>query len=211
MIRRSVLLPAILFLLMGSLAIAQEQSGVADRLLEDLKSETDTSAKREVVSPQSWRDFAEEMRRISRQLPQVSAAKETLTAQSELIEELTKRLAKAQTGSSSSISSPSLGGDQKSQAAAGEAMTAKGDTGQGSAATGKGPATKAGALGKSGSSGGEGAKGMDTEVLVRRAWGQLPSRVRDRLQAGTPEKFHEKYKTETESYFRRLSEMEHRP
>lgn len=200
--------------LSGALASAQDQSGVTDRLLEDLQKQ---NPKSEDAQPRSWGSVAEEMRRISAQLPRAAQEQETLAAQNALIEELTKLLSQSQAGSSTSTGA-SKSGDNPNQIennSQNSSASGKGSSKESSvpagAATGSGPATKAGEIGKAAADRTSSGERQGNDSLMRRAWGQLPGRVRDRLQAGAPEKFHQKYQNETESYFKRLSELEHRP
>jgi hypothetical protein len=76
--------------------LAQDR-GVADRLLEDLKNEATADAKTatEESAPRTWHSVAEEMRRISAQIPQSASASGTLAAQGAIIDELTRLLEQA--------------------------------------------------------------------------------------------------------------------
>lgn len=210
---RLLLVSKFLLLLMHLDNCLAQDRGVADRLLEDLKNDAapKSNAATETAAPRSWHTVAEEMRRISAQLPKAATANETLAAQTAIIEELTKLLA----NSSSSSESGSVPGGTKPE----------GDNPQGGKrgdgpqnpqndqpkATGKGPAIRAGSAEQKSAGGGEQASSGGTAGLMQRAWGQLPGRIRERLQSGAPEKFHEKYQSATEEYFRKLAEMEQRP
>jgi hypothetical protein len=174
---------------------------VADRLLEDLKTE---KAPADDAATPDWNRVAQEMARISKQLPEPKASGDTLAAQDNLIRQLTRLLEKSSTDSTaaptSSAKSP-VGANQNANASQNSNRPGD-DQNQG--------ATKAGAVGdKTAES--PISKTTPPDVLMRRAWGQLPGRVRERLQSSTPEQFHKKYHAETEAYFRKLSEKEHRP
>ena len=203
------LVASFLIALPAFFAMAQEPRGVADRLLEDLQSEEKADTKSSENMPRTWHTVSEEMKRIAEQLPRPASSEDTLAAQSKLIEELAKLLAQSENQPSSAAGSQKSPGD-KNQGSNGARKSSadKGEDSQG--AKGDGPGTKAGEAGKT-AGGDRGKLNGNSDSLVRRAWGQLPGRVRERLQTGAPEKFHEKYRAETENYFRRLSEMEQRP
>ncbi len=203
------LVASLLIALPACVAMAQEPRGVADRLLEDLQGEEKSNPTSDETMPRTWHTVSIEMKRIAEQLPRLTSSKDTLAAQSKLIEELTKLLAQSKNQSSSAAGSQKSPGDKNQGSSSARKSSAdKGEDSQG--AKGDGPGTKAGEAGKT--AGGEGSKlNSNSDTLVRRAWGQLPGRVRERLQTGAPEKFHEKYRAETENYFRRLSEVEQRP
>jgi hypothetical protein len=191
--------------------LAQDR-GVADRLLEDLKNEATADAKTatEESAPRTWHSVAEEMRRISAQIPQSASASGTLAAQGAIIDELTRLLEQAKDqGGSIRGSAKSQDGETQQNNGLRGGNRDRGNEQPGT--TGQGPATKAGMANQKTPAGGDGASAGGNDGLVRRAWGQLPGRVRERLQSGAPEKFHQKYQSATEDYFRKLAETEQRP
>jgi hypothetical protein len=186
--------------------IAQEQKGVADRLLEDLKvEESDPKTKPST----GWLGVADEMTRIAKQLPKPETSSEALAAQETLIRQLSQLLERSKSESSTAAAANGESQGDAAQRNPSRQNSNRRDDDQGQSATGQGPATKAGAA-KSNSDESAGSK-ESPNVLMRRAWGQLPGRVRERLQSSTPEQFHKKYQAESETYFRKLAEKEHQP
>lgn len=190
---------------------AQEPDGVADRLLEELKSSPAAEKEPQTPSAQNWRSMAEEMTRIAKQLPDPNAARETLAAQTALIQQF-QRLLQESKSTPGGPTTPQTASQAENQARSGGRPEIGRPPGERpSGAPGQGDAASSGAE-RGGKQGDDPAAGpANLEGLVRRAWGQLPGRVRERLLSSVPEKFLPKYQAETEQYFRRLSEMEHQP
>jgi hypothetical protein len=170
-VNRILLISIGLFLSAATAALsAQEPQGVADRLLEGLKT---GKAPVESEAPPSWHRVAEEMTRISKQLPEPNASSDTLAAQENLIHQLTQLLERSKAGSAATTTSSAQAQGSAKQSTNAQRNPNRSSDDQNQGTTGQGPATKAGAAGNNSGENIASDK-MQPEMLMRRAWGQLP-------------------------------------